>query len=208
MGERVNLIEPFARGLAIGFAIAAAIGPIGLLCIRRTLTDGPRVGLASGLGAATADTLYASVAAFGLTILADLLVGLRRGLGVVGGGFLVILAIRSIRTRPRAAADRPSGTLLSAYVTTVALTVANPTTILSFAAAFVGLGLAGHDTPTAAALVLGVGTGSTAWWVILTATVSAFRERMGPAALARLASGSSALIGLLGLVAILVSLAA
>lgn len=196
------------RGLAIGFAIAAAIGPIGLLCIRRTLVDGAAVGVASGLGAATADGLYASVAAFGVTALADLLIGVRRPLGVVGGAFLVGLAIHALRSPPQATADRPPRTLLSAYATTVGLTIANPATILSFAAAFVGLGLAGHDTATAAALVLGVFTGSASWWVILAVIVAVFRGRLGPRALRRLAAGSSVLIGLLGAVAIGASLIA
>ncbi len=196
------------RGLVIGLAIAAAIGPIGLLCIRRTLVDGAAVGVASGLGAATADGLYASVAAFGVTALADLLIGVRRPLGVVGGAFLVGLAIHALRSPPQATADRPPRTLLSAYATTVGLTIANPATILSFAAAFVGLGLAGHDTATAAALVLGVFTGSASWWVILAVVVAAFRGRLGPTALRRLAAGSSVLIGLLGVVAIGASLIA
>jgi threonine/homoserine/homoserine lactone efflux protein len=204
----VDPVWALLRGLAIGFAIAAAIGPIGLLCIRRTLVDGAAVGVASGLGAATADGLYASVAAFGVTALADLLIGMRRPLGVVGGVFLVGLAIHALRSRPQATADRPPRTLLSAYATTVGLTIANPATILSFAAAFVGLGLVGHDTATAAALVLGVFTGSASWWVILAVIVAVFRARLGPRALRRLAAGSSVLIGLLGVVAIGASLIA
>jgi threonine/homoserine/homoserine lactone efflux protein len=204
----VDLIGALARGLVIGFVIAAAIGPIGLLCIRRTLVEGAVVGAVSGLGAATADSIYASIAAFGLTAVADALVGARRPLGVVGGCFLVTLAIHSLRARAEAAPDRPPRSLLSAYATTVGLTIANPATILSFAAAFVGLGLAGHEAAVAAAMVLGVFSGSATWWVILAVTVSAFRPRLGPEALRRLAAGSSVLIGLLGVVAIGASLAA
>jgi threonine/homoserine/homoserine lactone efflux protein len=163
----VDLVGEWLRGLAIGFAIAAAIGPIGLLCIRRTLVEGVPVGVASGLGAATADGLYASIAAFGLTALSDLLVGARRPLGVVGGAFLVVLAIRQFRSHPSAAPDAPPRSLLAAWATTAGLTLANPATILSFAAAFVGLGLAGHDLPSAAALVAGVTSGSSAWWLML-----------------------------------------
>jgi threonine/homoserine/homoserine lactone efflux protein len=206
--EHLEPVWALLRGLVIGFAIAAAIGPIGLLCIRRTLVDGATVGVASGLGAATADGLYASVAAFGVTALADLLIGMRRPLGVVGGAFLVGLALHALRSRPQATADRPPRTLLSAYATTVGLTIANPATILSFAAAFVGLGLAGHDTAMAAALVLGVFTGSASWWVILAVIVAALRDRLGPEALRRLAAGSSVLIGLLGLAAVGASIAA
>jgi threonine/homoserine/homoserine lactone efflux protein len=204
----LDLAATFARGLVIGFAIAAALGPIGLLCIRRTLVEGARVGVASGLGAATADAFYASIAAFGLTAASDLLVGERRPLGIVGGCFLVALAARALLSRSEAAAERPPRTLLSAYATTLGLTIANPATILSFAAAFVGLGLAGHDAPTAAALVLGVFGGSASWWFLLAGGVSVFRERLGPNALRRLAAGSNALIGVLGLVVIGASLAA
>jgi threonine/homoserine/homoserine lactone efflux protein len=204
----LDVVWAFARGLVIGFAIAAAIGPIGLLCIRRTLADGAVVGAVSGLGAATADALYASIAAFGLTALADLLRDVRRPLGLAGGCFLMFLAIRSLRARREEMAERPPRTLASAYATTVALTLANPATILSFAAAFVGLGLAGHDTPAAAAIVLGVFSGSAAWWVILAGTVSVSRVWLTAPAQQRLAVGSSFFIGLLGVAAILASLSA
>ena len=204
----MELLESFLRGLAIGFAIAAAIGPIGLLCIRRTLVEGAPVGLVSGMGAATADAFYASIANFGLTALSDLLIGDRRPLGVVGGCFLIALAIRGFRSRPQAAPDRPPRSLISAYLSTFGLTIANPATILSFAAAFLGLGLAGRDTAAAAALVLGVFAGSGTWWLLLAAVTAVLRPRLGPSALARLAAGSSVLIGLLGAVAIGASLIA
>jgi len=204
----LDLFATYARGLVIGFAIAAAIGPIGLLCIRRTLVEGARVGVASGLGAATADGIYASIAAFGLTAASDLLVGERRPLGIAGGLFLVALAVHALMSRSEAAIERPPRTLLSAYATTVGLTIANPATILSFAAAFVGLGLTGHDGPTATALVIGIVSGSASWWLVLAAGVSAFRDRLGPNAIRRLAAGSNVLIGLLGLAVVGASLAA
>ncbi len=198
----------YGRGLAIGFAIAAAIGPIGLLCIRRTLEEGALVGLVSGLGAATADAAYASVAAFGLTVVSDGLIAGRRPLGVVGGLFLLFRAARAIR-RPAASApteDRPPRGLVRAYATTVGLTITNPATILSFAAAFVGFGLAGHGGPAAVALVAGVLSGSAIWWVILAGAASAMRARLGPRAIGRLALASSALIAAMGLAAIGASL--
>lgn len=204
----MDLVATYARGFLIGFAIAAAVGPIGLLCIRRTLVEGAKVGVASGLGAATADGIYASIAVFGLTAASDLLVGERRPLGIVGGCFLVALAVHALISRPEAASDRPPRTLLSAYATTVGLTIANPATILSFAAAFVGLGLAGHEAPVAAALVLGVFSGSASWWLVLAGGVSAFRDRLGSGAIRSLATGSNALIGLLGLAVIGASLVA
>jgi len=199
----------FARGLVVGFAIAAAIGPIGLLCIRRTMRDGFAVGLASGLGAATADGLYATVAALGLTAVADALVAGRRPLGAAGGAFLVLLAIRAFRyRRDRSAVDAARRHLLGAYGTTLALTIANPATILSFAAAFVGLGLIGHPGPAAATLAAGVWCGSAAWWTVLATGIAALRPRVGPTALRRLEVASSLLIGALGALAIVASLAA
>jgi threonine/homoserine/homoserine lactone efflux protein len=205
--EGLGLFGELLRGFAIGFAIAAAIGPIGLLCIRRTLVGGAALGAVSGLGAATADGLYASIAAFGLTAASDLLVNVRRPLGVVGGCFLVALAVHSLVRRSEGAADGAPRTLLSAYATTLGLTIANPATILSFAAAFVGLGLAGHDTATAGALVIGVFSGSASWWVILASAVAAFRQKLGPDAQQKLAAGSSVFIGTLGVAAVVASVA-
>ena len=209
----MELLGLYARGLAIGFAIAAAIGPISLLCIRRTLGAGPRVGLASGMGAATADAGYAAIAAFGLTAIQDLLLAERRPLGLVGGAFLLVLAIRGLArpaaatpaTDPAAVGARGAGV---AYASTLGLTITNPMTILSFAAAFVGLGLIGNGGSEAAATVLGVFSGSGAWWVALVSAGTAFRSRVGPAGLRRAAWISSALTGSLGLVAVAASLAA
>jgi threonine/homoserine/homoserine lactone efflux protein len=135
-------------------------------------------------------------------------VSARRPLGILGGSFLIALAIHSLLARRESAIDRAPRTLLSAYATTAALTIVNPATILSFAAAFFGLGLAGHDAIGTAALVLGVFLGSAVWWVALALAVSAFRARLGSAAQQRLAAGSSVFIGLLGLAAVLASLVA
>lgn len=202
----MDLTALFARGLALGFAIAAAIGPIGLLVIRRTLADGGAIGLASGLGAATADATYAAVAAFGLTAISDLLVSERRPLGVAGGLVLLMLAARMLRARRPLAAEEPSGRgLAAAYATTVGLTIANPTTILSFAAAFVGFGLAGHGGPGAAALVAGVFAGSSCWWALLVAAVAVLGGRIGPAGLRRTGTASALLIGAIGVLAMATS---
>jgi len=133
-----------ARGLVLGFSIAAVVGPIALLSIRRTLSAGFAVGFVSGLGAATADASYAAIAGFGISAVATVLVDQRLWLRLAGGLFLVYLALRTIRAAPpeRAAADSPSGLRLAgAYSSTLVLTVSNPLTILSFAAIFAGLGL-------------------------------------------------------------------
>jgi threonine/homoserine/homoserine lactone efflux protein len=172
----------FLEGIVIGFAIAAPVGPIGVLCIRRTLAEGRVSGLVSGLGAATADALYGAVAALGLTFVTEFLVGGQAWLRLVGGAFLLFLGVRTFLARPaeRAAPAARSG-LPGAYASTFFLTLTNPTTILSFAAIFAGLGVAGDASGSALSamlLVLGVFLGSAAWWVVLSGATSLFRTRL------------------------------
>ncbi len=175
------------RGMVIGLAIAAPVGPIGVLCIRRTLADGRAVGLATGLGAATADLIYGAVAGFGLTFVSALLVAEQRWIRLIGGAFLCYLGVRALMSRPPASdvgavGKAGAADLGSAYATTLGLTLTNPATILSFAAIFAGVGIAGThgDYGAAAALVAGVGLGSALWWLLLTSGVSLVRGRMGP----------------------------
>lgn len=170
----------FARGAVLGFSIAAPVGPIGLLCIRRTLSDGRTAGFVTGLGAATADAIYGIVAGLGLTAATGFLLHVSGGIRIFGALFLVYLGMRTILTRPaeRPAESSASG-LVRCYASTFLLTVTNPMTILSFAAAFSGLGLATTD-PNAAkafALVAGVFGGSALWWMMLSSGVGLFRHR-------------------------------
>lgn len=173
------------RGLIIGLAIAAPVGPIGALCIRRTLADGRLAGFVSGLGAATADAVYGSLAAFGLTAVSSALVAAQAPLRLVGGLFLCGLGLHTLRARVAAEAAPARGRgLLGAYASTLALTLANPLTILSFAAVFAGLGAAGSNgLPAAAALVVGVFLGSALWWFALSGAAALLRGRLGPGAL-------------------------
>jgi threonine/homoserine/homoserine lactone efflux protein len=195
----------FIRGLILGFTIAAAVGPISLLVIRRTLAEGRVVGLASGMGVATADGTYGAIAAFGLTVITDLLIDWRRALGIVGGVFLLWLAWRTLRSAPREAATdsatRRRG-LPGAYLSTLGLTLTNPMAILSFAALFVGLGVTGGDLSGATLLTLGVFAGSALWWVVLTTLVGALRSRLTTAGLRRVNIASGLLIGAFAIVAI------
>lgn len=195
----------WARGLALGFVIAAAVGPISLLVIRRTLASGPVVGLASGLGVATADSAYAAVAAFGMTAVSDVLVGNARPLALVGGAFLVLIGLRTLRSRPTEAAStsgegwRGRG-LIGAYASILGLTLANPMTILSFAALFVGLGVRA-ETGGAASIVAGVLCGSGLWWLLLTGIVSVVRGRISLRALVWVNVASGALVTGFGVIA-------
>ena len=168
------------KGLVIGFSIAAPVGPIGVLCIKRTLTDGRMSGLVSGLGAATADALYGSIAGFGLTLISAFLLDQQTWIRLVGGAFLCYLGLKTFISKPaEQVVSVGSGNLISAYISTFALTLTNPLTILSFAAIFAGLGLgaAGGDFVSAGALVAGVFLGSAAWWLILSGGVSLLRRR-------------------------------
>jgi threonine/homoserine/homoserine lactone efflux protein len=168
------------RGLLIGFSIAAPVGPIGVLCIRRTLADGRVSGLVSGLGAATADAVYGSIAGFGLAFISNFLVSQQVWLRLIGGAFLCYLGSKTILAQPseQVAVSRGKG-LLSAYGSTFLLTLTNPLTILSFVAIFAGLGLAGTGGQYAGAgiLVLGVFMGSAFWWFLLTTGVGFLREK-------------------------------
>jgi threonine/homoserine/homoserine lactone efflux protein len=193
-----------AQGFGLGFAIAAVVGPISLLVIQRTLAQSRRIGLASGLGAASADATYGAVAAFGLTALSGVLVEQRRAIGLAGGLVLLWLAWRTVRSAPlQANAERASpGGLRAAYLSILALTLANPMTILSFAAVFAGLRVTGRDLVGSALVTLGVFAGSSAWWVLLTGAVATLRVRVTPRLLRTINALAGLVIGAFALVAI------
>jgi len=201
----MDLVLPLPlRGLIIGFTIAAAIGPISLLMIRRTIAHGRLYGLVSGLGVATADASYAGIAAFGLTALTGVLVSGRLVLGLVGGVIIMLLGIRTMRSRPGEVArdaDRPG--LIASFVSIFALTATNPMTILSFAAVFAGIGLSvGASFADALVLTLGVWAGSALWSVVLTSVVGWFRLRVSTTALLWMNRVSGAVLVAFGAVAI------
>jgi threonine/homoserine/homoserine lactone efflux protein len=178
-------MDVFLQGLLVGFSIAAPVGPIGVLCIRRTFSEGRLSGLLSGLGAASADALYGCVAAFGLTAVSSLLVEWQTWLRLVGGLFLVYLGIRTFISSPAEDAAQTSASgRLEAYLSTFVLTLTNPMTILSFAAIFAGLGLAtAQNAASAVWMVAGVFLGSAAWWLALSTGVSMLRNRFQASAL-------------------------
>jgi threonine/homoserine/homoserine lactone efflux protein len=206
----------FLRGLAIGFAVAFALGPIGLLVIRRTIERGWPFGFVSGVGVATADALYGAIAAFGLTAVTELLTGIDRPLGIIGGAVLVVLGARGLRealaadpdAMPEARAERGRlDTPLGAWGSMVGLTLTNPATILSFAALFASIGAGTGGPAGAATVVTGVFLGSVAWWALLTGLVAGFRARLTPRVVRWLNIASAALIGGFGVVAIALGVA-
>lgn len=177
-GEMLGLL---VQGIILGFSIAAPVGPIGVLCIRRTLQNGFKSGLASGLGAASADAVYGAIAAAGLTLAADFLAEQQIWLGILGGAFLLFLGVRTFRSPPPEADGQAPLTnkLGGDYLSTFLLTLSNPITIFSFAAMFGGLS-AGTGTgfkTGAFVLVLGVFSGSALWWLGLSVSVNFFRKK-------------------------------
>ncbi len=170
----------FLKGVILGFSIAAPVGPIGLLCINRTLTGGMLVGFLSGAGAATADGLYGCVAAFGVSAVSSLLVESQFGLRLAGGVFLLYLGYRAFRAKPaETRANVGANSLAGAYLSTLFLTLTNPMTILSFAGIFAGLGIgdAQGNVILAGLLVAGVFMGSLLWWITLSGVVGLLRSR-------------------------------
>ena len=208
-GTAVSL-SVLGRGLLIGLSVAAPVGPIGVLCIRRTLSQGWAVGLLTGLGAATADALYSTIAAFGLTAVSGGLLHQQGAVRLIGGLFLCYLGAGTIRTLPAAQATRAETRgQAGAYLSAVALTLANPSTILTFAGIFAGLGsvtgVGGEGTSAgrAASLVLGVLLGSAAWWLVLSTAVALVRARVTPRALAWVNRVSGAILVGFGLAALI-----
>lgn len=198
-------LDTFWTGFLIGLSIAAPVGPIGVLCIRRTLTDGRLTGLVTGLGAATADAFYGACAAFGLATITSFLVGQQFWFGLLGGLFLCYLGVKTFRAEP---ATKPATVtragLLPAFASTLALTLTNPATILSFVGVFAGLGL-GKTNPDPGAtpwMVLGVFLGSASWWLILSGGVGLAREKFTPAWMRRVNQLSGLVITGFGLVAL------
>lgn len=173
------MLSFFIKGLLIGFSIAAPVGPIGVLCIRRTLARGRLSGFVSGLGAATADAFYGLIAGFGLTIVSHFLISQQSLLKLVGGFFLLYIGFTTLRSIPseKAASVKGKGEV-GDYLSTLGLTITNPLTILSFVAIFAGLGIGNMKSNylTSSILVLGVFIGSALWWFLLSGGIGFFRK--------------------------------
>jgi threonine/homoserine/homoserine lactone efflux protein len=212
--EYENLAISFLlKGILIGLSIAAPLGPIGVLCISRTLAEGPRLGFICGLGAAAADALYALAGSVALWAIAQWVIDDRLTLRVVGGIFLVYLGARTFMRPPvvlpspgRSAALLPTGAH-AAFMSTFRLTLANPVTLLGFAAVFAGLGAApvgmlGSAASAAAALVVGVFLGSALWWLALSGLIGRLRPYLGAHTLTWINRSAGTVLTAFGLYAI------
>lgn len=173
----------YVKGLIVGLAIAVPVGPIALLCFQRSISAGWPAGLATGLGAALADSYYGAIAALGLSLVQNFLVDHRRAIALAGGTFLCLLGIKSLFTRLSATAAKPKRSamgLLGDFASTFVLTLANPMTILAFIAIFAVMdtAAAGRSFSGAMELVLSVLAGSAIWWLCLSIGIGVFRHRL------------------------------
>lgn len=194
----------FFKGIAVGFMIAAPVGPVGILCIRRALADGRGAAFVAGLGAAVADTFYGMVAGLGLSLISSALLEHRVTLSVVGGLFLLALGVRAWRTPPQTTESAAGSSvhlgLLKDFTLTLTLTLTNPATILAFMGIFASLGaIHPGDNPVNAGLLIGgVFIGSALWWLTLSALAGAVRHRFSDSWLRHLNHASGGLLLLTG----------
>jgi threonine/homoserine/homoserine lactone efflux protein len=168
-----------SKGLLAGLAIAAPVGPVNVLCMSRTLTKGWRSGLVSGLGAATADTLYGSIAGFSITFMIRFLIREEFWIRLFGGILLVVIGVSYYFKRPQSLTTQNNAPAeQSDFASTLLLTLTNPTTVLSFLAILAALGASHHKTFWLTwLLVLGIFCGSLLWWILLISIVNRFRSR-------------------------------
>jgi threonine/homoserine/homoserine lactone efflux protein len=171
----------FFKGLLVGFLISTPVGPIGVLCIQRTLNKGKLHGIVSGLGAATADAVYGFIAAFGLTFVSNFLVKEQMWLRLAGGIFLCYMGVRVFLFKSeQRTAPGDSTSYFRDYVSMFFLTLTNPITFFAFAATFAGLGLVSLIEHHIAALLLvaGIFVGAGLWWLILSGITATFLGKL------------------------------
>jgi len=155
------------KGIVVGIVIAVPVGPVGVMCVRRTIFASRLAGLISGVGAATGDAMFGFIAAFGLTFISDLLIGYQQWLRVAGGVYLIWVGGSALLAPPEITPRSPRSAEIRDFVSTFALTLSNPITILVFLGVFSAIGLSGEEATLdrAAILVLGVWLGSLLWWL-------------------------------------------
>ena len=192
----------FLKGLGIGVAIAAPVGPVGVLCLRRSLAQGWLVGMVSGLGAAAADTLYGAVAALGVSWISQLLLGHLSWLGFFGGGFICFLGLKTFFATPADQQVRLGvSDIVHAWISTFFITLTNPLTIIAFVTIFAGLGLGrvtGESGLLTSLLVMGVFAGSVLWWAVLATLAGFVRKGVNLKILVWINRGTGMLLVLMG----------
>ena len=196
----------FGKGLILGFLVAAPVGPIGLLCMDRSLRHGKLSGFATGMGAAVADTLYGAIAAIGIASVMSFLTGHERELRIFGGVLLLFLAWRMYRTPPPVFQQRAPGQkrpLARLFTESFFLTLSNPMTILGFMAVYAGLGIKTEGSWGVGIVLVGVFLGSAAWWLGLSCSTVFFRHKISQKFLGRFSKGAAFVVGGFGVAALL-----
>ncbi len=199
----------FGKGLVLGFSVAAPVGPIGILCMDRSLRHGKLSGFSTGMGAAAADTVYGAIAAIGIASVMGFLAGYERELRFVGGLLLLIVAWRMYITPPPVFQQRAPGQkrpLLRLFTESFVLTISNPMTILGFMAVYAGLGIQAGNMQEICVVLAGVFLGSAAWWLSLSVGTVLLRQKLTPKFLERFSRGAGIMIGIFGLIALVQSL--
>lgn len=190
------------KGIVVGIVIAVPVGPVGIMCLRRTILEGKLAGFVSGLGAATADAMFGLIAAFGLTFISDLLIGYHQWLRIAGGLYLLYVGGRALLTAPevKTGTDPDAESLLRDFLSSFALTLTNPITILVFLGIFSAIGLSGESATLirAAILVLGVWLGSLLWWLALSFGLGSLFRSFEPRHLSWINRGSGTILFLSG----------
>ena len=193
----------FLKGFTIGLAIAAPVGPIGLLTIRRTLAHGRAAGILTGLGAASADAIFGSIAAFGITAISSIMIGAKFWLGIIGGLFLIYLGWQTFISQPaHNPAESKVSSLPAMYFTSFALVLTNPISILYFVGIIASVGAANNPT-SATWMVAGIFTGSALWWLTLASIANGLRHKINPRALKLVNRVSGVIIAAFGIYAVI-----
>lgn len=191
-------------GIAVGVVFSAPVGPVNILCVQRAFRGGFFSGLAAGLGAATADTFFAAVSAFGVTAVSGFVEGHSTWLQAIGGLFLVIFGLRIANAHPHLDDEAPEpASLVSTTVATFGMTITNPATVLGFLALFGSLGTLAPregDWLGAGFFVIGVAAGAASWWLLVASLVAVLRDRMTDATLHRINRFAGGLLVLFGVV--------
>jgi threonine/homoserine/homoserine lactone efflux protein len=201
----VEYLTVLVRGILLGIVIAAPVGPIGLLCIRRTLEGGVVMGFATGLGAALADGLFGAIAAFGVQAMTDWLAGHQTTFRLVGGVVMLIIAFKSFTAEPHPREiKRDIRTALGGFAVGLGLTLTNPVTIFAFVAIFAGFGLGGElsGNREAMTLVLGVFLGSALWFLTLSSGVAMVRHMISDNVFRLINRGAAVLLAVFGVYAL------
>lgn len=196
----------FAKGLLLGFAVAVPVGPIGLLCMDRSIRHGRLCGFSTGMGAALADTIYGAIAAFGISSILDMIMGYQKELRIFGGVILILVGIKMFLTPPpelqTAKSTGKRKSLIKLFSESFFLTLSNPMTILGFMAVYAGLGIKAASMSEIMIVLLGVFLGSAMWWLSLSFGTFFLKQKLTQGFLNKFSKSAALIVGLFGIVAL------